>query len=64
MESSFRFFAVGAFGRNLTSVTAKMFSNLIYFMNIFYKCYTFNEICKYEAAINCITVQRKEVSFP
>jgi hypothetical protein len=39
----------------------KMFSCLIYFMNKFYKCCTFNVICKDNAIINCITVQHKKV---
>jgi hypothetical protein len=56
-------FCVGAFGRNLASVTMKMFSHLIYFIKKFYKCHTLNAICKDNAAINCITVQQKN-SFP
>jgi hypothetical protein len=54
-------FCVGAFGRNLASVTVKMFSRLMYFKMKCYKCCTFNEICKHNAAINCITVQHKNV---
>jgi hypothetical protein len=41
----------------------KMCSHLIYFINKFYKCCTFNAICKDNATINCITVQHKEVHF-
>jgi hypothetical protein len=53
---------VGVFGRNLASVTMKMFSHLIYVINKLYE-YTFNVICKDNAAINCITLQHKKVSF-
>jgi hypothetical protein len=56
-------FCVGAFGRNLASVAVKMFSHLIYFTKQFYKFCTFNAICKDNAALNCITVQHKEVQF-
>jgi hypothetical protein len=49
-------FCVGAFGRNLASVTMKMFSHLIHFIKKFYKFCTFNTICKDNAAINYITV--------
>jgi hypothetical protein len=42
----------------------KMFSHLIYFVLKFYKFCTFDAICKDNAAINCITVQHKEGSFP
>jgi hypothetical protein len=45
-------FCVGAFGRYLASVAVKMFSRLIYFTKTFYKCYTFNTLCKDNAAIN------------
>jgi hypothetical protein len=54
-------FCVDAFGRNLASVTVKMFSHLIYFKNKFYKFCAFSVICKDNAEINCITVQRKNV---
>jgi hypothetical protein len=57
-------FCVGAFGRNLASVTVKMFSHSIQFIKIFYKFCTFNAICKDNAVINFITVQHKKVSFP
>jgi hypothetical protein len=53
-------FCVGAFGRNLGSVTVKMFSPLIYFIKKFCKCCTFNAIRKDNAAINCNTVQHKK----
>jgi hypothetical protein len=52
------------FGRNLDSVTMKMFSHLIYFIKKFYKFCTFNTICKDHGAINCITIQHKKGSFP
>jgi hypothetical protein len=51
-------FCVGAFGRNLASVTMKMFSHLIYFIKKFYKFCTFNASFKHNAAINCITQKR------
>jgi hypothetical protein len=60
LESGGRFCA-GAFGRNLASVVAKMFSHLILFKNKFYKFGTFNAICKDNAAINCITVRFKKI---
>jgi hypothetical protein len=63
LESGGRF-CVGAFGRNLASVAVKMFSHLIYFIKKFYKFCTFNIFHKDNAAINCITVQHKNVSFP
>jgi hypothetical protein len=56
VESGGRF-CVGAFGRNLASVVVKSFSGLIYFIKKFYKDFTFNAICKDNAAIKCITVQ-------
>jgi hypothetical protein len=62
LESGGRF-CVGEFGRNLASV-AVMFSHLIYFIQKFYECCNFNMICEDNAAINCITVQHKKVSFP
>jgi hypothetical protein len=52
-----------AFGRNLASVAVKMFSHVTNFIKKFYKC-TFSAICKDNAAINCITVEHKKVSFP
>jgi hypothetical protein len=63
LESGGRF-CVGAFGRNLASVAVKIFSHLIYFIRKFYKFCTFSAICKDNAAINCITVEHKKVSFP
>jgi hypothetical protein len=38
-------------------------SHLIYFIKTCYNFCTFNAICKDNAAINCITVQHKKVSF-
>jgi hypothetical protein len=52
LESGGRF-CVGAFGRNLVSVTMKKFSHLIYFIKKFYKLCTFQGICKDNVAINC-----------
>jgi hypothetical protein len=49
------------FGRNLASVVVKMLSHLIYLVKKFYKFCTFYVIYKYNAAINCITVQHKKV---
>jgi hypothetical protein len=63
LESGGRF-CVGAFGRNLASVAVKIFSHSIYFMKTFDTFCTFSEICKDNAAMNCFTVQRNEVSFP
>jgi hypothetical protein len=54
-------YCVGAFGRNLASVAAKMFLHLIYFIKTFYTFCTLNAIHKINAAINCITVQHKNV---
>jgi hypothetical protein len=54
-------FCVGAFGRNLASVAVKMFPHLIRFIR---KFYTYNMICKDNAAINCIIVQHKRCSLP
>jgi hypothetical protein len=47
--------------RDLASVAVKMFSHLIYYMKTFCKSSTFNAICKYNAAINCIIVQYKKI---
>jgi hypothetical protein len=63
MDSGGRFW-VGAFGRNLASVAVRMFSHFAYFKKKCYKCCSFNAICKYNAAINCVTVQHKQGSFP
>jgi hypothetical protein len=54
---------VDAFGRNLDSVAVKKFLHLIYFINRFYKCCTFNAICKDNASRGCITVQHRKGSF-
>jgi hypothetical protein len=56
--------SVGAFGMNLVSVAVKMFSNLIYFINKFYQRCTFNGSYEDNTAINFITVQHKQISFP
>jgi hypothetical protein len=45
-------------------VAVKMFSHLIHFKKSFYKFCTFNAVCKDKAAINYITIQHKNVSFP
>jgi hypothetical protein len=63
LESGSRI-CVGAFGRNLASVAVKMFSDLIYFIKKFYKCYSFNAIRRDAAAINCITIQHKKKFIP
>jgi hypothetical protein len=44
-----------AFGRNLASVPVKMFLQIFYIINEFYKCCTLDAICKDNAAIHCIT---------
>jgi hypothetical protein len=56
-------FVLVRFGRNLVSVAVKMFSDLIYFMKLFYKFCTFNATCKYDAEMDCITGQHKKGSF-
>jgi hypothetical protein len=60
-ESEFRsqVFCVGAFGMNLPSVTVKMFSHLIYFIQTFsYILYFQCDLQRHaNGAINCITVQ-------
>jgi hypothetical protein len=61
VESGDQFY-VGAFDRNLASVTMKLFSHLIYFVKKFYNF--FSAICKDDAAISCITIQHKKSSFP
>lgn len=63
LESGGRF-CVGAFRRNLFSVAVNSFSNVIYFVKKCNKFCTFDAICKYIAAINCITSQRKKCKFP
>jgi hypothetical protein len=50
-------FCVGAFGRNLALVAVKMFSLIIYFVNL-------NAICKDNAAVDCFSVEQKSGSFP
>jgi hypothetical protein len=61
LESGGRF-CVGAFGSNLASVAVKMFSHLIhFFFKKVYKFHTFNAICKDNAAVNCVTLQHKEI---
>jgi hypothetical protein len=52
-------FCVGAFGRNLASVAVKMFSHLICFLKKFYRLCTFRAFYKYNASLNCTTVQQK-----
>jgi hypothetical protein len=57
-------FCVGAFGRNLSSVSVRMSSRVIYLKNKFYKLCSFNATCKDYCAINCINDQDKRCSFP
>lgn len=47
-----------------SSVTVKILSHLICVIRTFYKCRTFNAICKDHAAINFIAVGYKKGSFP
>jgi hypothetical protein len=49
---------------NQASAALKNSSHLIYSLKKFYKCCTFNAICKDSAAINCITVQHEKGSLP
>jgi hypothetical protein len=63
LESDCRF-CVDAFGRNLTSVAVKMFSNLIYCIKKCYTFCTFNDTCKDNSAIDFIVVRHKKASFP
>jgi hypothetical protein len=58
LDSDFRF-CVGAFGRNLASAAVKVFPHLICFIKTFYEFCTFNVLCKVNAAVNYITVQKK-----
>jgi hypothetical protein len=58
LESEGGRFRVGAFGRNLASSAVKV-SHVIHFIKTCYACYTFNVICKVNAAINSITVHHK-----
>lgn len=51
-----------AFGRNMASVSVKMFSYLVYFIKKFYEFVVFNNICKVNVVINYITVQHKNVN--
>jgi hypothetical protein len=57
VESGGRF-CVGEFGRNLGSVTVKMFSHLIHLFKKCYKC-SLSGICKCGAAINCVAFEQK-----
>jgi hypothetical protein len=54
---------VGVFGRNLASVTVKMFSHLMYFIKKSCTLCTSSAVCKDNAAINCITLQQRKGSF-
>jgi hypothetical protein len=63
LESDCRF-CVDAFGRNLASVAVKMFSNLIYCIKKCYTFCTFNDICKYNAAVDFIVARHKKAAFP
>jgi hypothetical protein len=45
-------FCFSAFGRNLASVTVKLFSHLIYVIMKFYIYYTYRAICKDNPAKN------------
>jgi hypothetical protein len=56
--------AVGYMLVRLASVNVKIFSYAIRFTKKFYKFCTFNAMCKENVAINCVTVQRKKISFP
>jgi hypothetical protein len=56
MESDGRLY-IGAFDRKVTSAVMEMGLNLIYFMKKFYKCYTFNAICKDNAEVNSISLR-------
>jgi hypothetical protein len=58
LESGGRF-CVCAFGRSLALVTLNIFSHLLYFIKTFYAFRAFNAICKYNAAINCNSTQRR-----
>jgi hypothetical protein len=62
LESGGRF-CVGAFDRNLASVTVKMFSHFIYFIKKFCKLCTLSGIYKDNAVINYIIVQHKKFHF-
>jgi hypothetical protein len=57
LESGDRFY-VGVSGRNISSGALKVFSHLIYFINVFYKC-SFSAIFRDKAATICITVQHR-----
>jgi hypothetical protein len=58
MESGSRFCVV-AFGRNMASVAVKFFSHMIYFIKVFYKCYTLSAIREDNAAVNYVTVEHR-----
>jgi hypothetical protein len=47
--------------QNLDSVAMKMFSHLIYFVEIIYKRVTFDAICKDKVAIKHVIIQHKEL---
>jgi hypothetical protein len=59
LESGCRF-CVGAFGRNLASVTLKTFSHLSYFTKKCYEFCVFGAVCKGNIAINRTTVHHKK----
>jgi hypothetical protein len=50
------------FFRNLASVAMMLFSHLIYFIKKCYKICSLNTICKNNVAVNCTTVQHKDVN--
>jgi hypothetical protein len=52
-------FCVCVFGRNLASVAIKIFTFNLDFKKVFKFC-TFDAICKYNVAINCIALQHKK----
>lgn len=49
------------FDKNLTSIVVKIFSHLIFSIKTFYKCFTFNAICKDNVPISRIAVKGKIV---
>jgi hypothetical protein len=54
-------FCVGAFGRDLTSVAVTIFFTFKLCYREFHKFCNFNAIFTDKAAINCFTVQQKDV---
>jgi hypothetical protein len=48
--------------QNLVAVALKVFLTLHFFMDTFYKLFTFSAICKDNSAINC-SLKTKEGSF-